>query len=285
MKKVKSLIVKRKPKADDEKKLMKSQTRGLWVSVIISILFSLGSLLFSILTYFHNEKENLSISIDLLEENYLTYYTCFDDSIFWDDGSITFKFIANIINLGKNPATLISYCGLEPRFMRNEDLKLFNKSKLRKPEYNELLFDKPILLQPGESYKYQFSMRLNIDRRICKLLEKTHPDKAYDIMRLVYQSNTDLFGNKIGIDSSQALRIEHRRDSIGNTISDSSQIMIPNITRYLPLNQGSFYYTLRTAKGNIFVKKFIWYTESKGGHLPFRQVLPVIKVFMPDKEI
>lgn len=258
--------IKSKSNTAIQTQLIKSQTWGLWISISFSILISIISLSVSVSTYHAGEKEACLITIKPNEENYEPYFMWQNrfDSIKNEKYIIVhmaLKFDAQIINISKNPITLVGY-GKYYSFVGDQETPISDRSfqnfkmKQKRKEYenSSSLFNEPIILQPGETFNHTFNHHVRCDQRIFSISKKYKTNYMYDIMYHAYKSNIDLFGNQLTIDTTKEGRIY----GIGMTIKRSNHI--PD------------YYILSTAKGSIFIKDILWYNKNKID-IPFSDIL------------
>lgn len=244
-KKTKSKI--EKERIPYETRLIKSQTLSIWISVIISLVFSSLSLFLGLKVYLDGEKERCLINVDLIKDEYTTYSGTSVSAAKGTYRLFNMMYTATITNISKNPINLVEYKTFGP-FIKDYpkyDYTDFNQKNLKESfKEKSIKLTDPVRIDPGGSYKFDFELMVwtKIDLQIAT------PIDIMSLLESIYFEKTDFFGNKIDYETDQ-------EDYIA-MLSPPSKDNITDIKHHL---------ILKTAKGNFLVHEIQWYNNSNLG--------------------
>lgn len=251
-------------------KLIRSQARGLWVTSSLAILISFISLLFSYFVFQNENKELCMLSIKPVNTDYLTQIVdgrvcC--DSNGYETRNITLEiqYEAEIINLSKNPMTIISYYTVKESELLNNNIEAIDWKKICESDFhfqnNEQKLPHAIRLEPGEPYFFLYNVFIEIDPTTNDQIENDSSSFSLqnskylsELMFSFYSKGKDPFGNSINC------TIEDRR------ITSYSM-------KFFDKKKGDPYYLiLKTAKESFFSSKVEWYQKNDYS-LPFIDII------------
>lgn len=231
-------------------RLIRSQARGLWITSSIAILVSIASFSFSFYTYLKDNDEICSVNTCLIENNYDTMMMLIDDS-----PGISIKYKTDVINLSKNPVTIISYFLIKESDIKRNNIEKMDWREILKDDYpiyhEETKLDSSIRLEPGSSCVLPFKHFIDMDYETFKYLRKELgnlilPDSIHvnilSVINLYYKSQKDFFGNTLEADID--------KDGFINRLSS-----LRSNLKY----DDPFYFIIKTAKGNFISTKVKWY--------------------------
>lgn len=227
-----------------ETKLVRSQTLSIWISVIISLVFSSLSLFLGIKMYLDGEQEKCLISVSLLRNDYLTYCGTNFSEAKGKHHIFNLMLNATIINISKNPINLTEYKTFGP-FIRDYpglDITEFNSKNLKKSfKEKSTNFIEPIRLEPGENFKFDFQIIVwtKLD------LQCPDPNDIMTFLESIYYEKTDFFGNNLDYETDE----EDYFISLSPPCPDSTMEFKHHIV-------------FKTAKGNFMTHDIQWYKNS-----------------------
>lgn len=255
---------------DVQIKLIRSQAVGLWTTSIFAIIISIVSAYFTWQNYCRDNEEICSININKIENDYKTTFGGvggMGSEGIQESPTINIKYNSEIINLSKNPITIISYFVIsiaEIQYLNKKDLN-WKEHYNTEPYFSgqERKIRTPICLQPGEAYILPFenfitidtSSYINIKKYLKKYIHKDFTFSIVDIIKLYYSTKKDFFGNN--------LEFIMRQDG--------------SICGWNPLKSelkkdAPFYFIVKTARGNYISTKVTWYSQNSNDP-PFMKIL------------
>lgn len=210
-----------------EIKLIKSQLKVLWITQSLTILVLISSIAFSFYTYKKENTEVIYLSAKLDKSDYISYFGSLIVSSM-DGLDTTFdlgvKFNVDLVNIAKNPISIIaSYIieGEELNLLKKKNMSLdrfihHHKSRL----HESRRFDTIVMIEPGESYKFNKHFSLTIDNKAARKASKfraqlmeidslfeseieLYGESISDIMSYFYYQNIDIYNNIINFSFDQ----------------------------------------------------------------------------------
>ena len=159
---------------------MNTEKKILIVS-ILAIILSLISVAFSIYSYLINNKEIISMSVDLVETNYETLILPINNPLFQsleqseDSMNIMIQYYVETINNSINPITINAvYSVPESDFIEESNLLFFNLKrwfKRHESKYSNQISELK-KFEPGSSYKFEIVYSHILNKFYYKLLLK-----------------------------------------------------------------------------------------------------------------
>ncbi len=234
-------------------RLIKSQILGIWLSVIISLVFSSLSLFLGLKVYLDGEKEKCLINVDLIKDEYTTYIGASVSAAKGTYRVFNMMYSATITNISKNPINLVEYKTFGP-FIRDYpsmDYTDFNQKNLKESfKEKSIKLTDPVRIDPGGSYKFDFELMVwtKIDLQIATPIDVAIPIDIMSLLESIYFEKTDFFGNKIDYETDKEDYLTMLSPPSKNSITDIKHHII-----------------LKTAKGNFLAHEIQWYNNSNLG--------------------
>ncbi len=193
--------------------------------------------------------------INLLKEEYKTVVGAHFSEAKGHHNVFQMRLIATVTNISKNPLTLLEYRTFGP-YIQNfpkHDWIDFTEKKL-KDSFDEMSikFPKPITLGLGESYSFEFKMKVYTKLKLSAKFPT--PIRINKFLEVIYYNKTDLFGNKLEYSSKHVYLPWIYGQITGFTV--------PDFTEGKELNH---HIVFKTAKSNFIVHEINWYGGSTLG--------------------